>query len=79
MWDFLGVSAAVVILFLVNVLLLGLSMLLYGWFCMLLWNWLIPPIFGLTEITFWQGFGLTILSFLFFKATAAKINIDLST
>jgi len=27
----------------------------------LLWNWLLPPLFGWREITFWQGFGLLVL------------------
>ena len=27
----------------------------------LLWNWLLPPIFGWTQITFWQAFGLLAL------------------
>src|SRR2546423_10785100 len=27
----------------------------------LLWNWLLPPLFGWREITFWQGFGLLAL------------------
>lgn len=36
------------------------------WIVMLLWNVLIPAIFGLTTITYWQSFGLSILvSFLF--------------
>ena len=26
-----------------------------------LWNWLMPPIFGVRQITFWQGFGLLVL------------------
>src|SRR5215475_560981 len=26
-----------------------------------LWNWLLPPIFGWREITFWQGVGLLAL------------------
>lgn len=29
---------------------------------MLLWNWLMPLIFGLTVITFWQAMGLLALS-----------------
>lgn len=33
---------------------------------MLLWNWLIPGIFGLTTITFWQALGLFILSRILF-------------
>ena len=27
----------------------------------LLWNWLMPPIFGWRQITFWQAFGLLAL------------------
>ena len=27
----------------------------------LLWNWLVPPIIGWREITFWQAFGLLAL------------------
>ncbi|MBB6462112.1 hypothetical protein [Flammeovirga kamogawensis] len=29
---------------------------------MLLWNWLMPVIFGLTTITFWQALGLLVMS-----------------
>lgn len=29
---------------------------------MLLWNWLMPLLFGLTLITFWQALGLLVLS-----------------
>lgn len=32
-----------------------------------LWNWLIPEIFGLKEITIWQSCGLLFLSSLLFK------------
>ena len=27
----------------------------------LLWNWLLPPLFGFREITFWQALGLLVL------------------
>ena len=27
----------------------------------LLWNWLLPPIFGLREVTFWQALGILAL------------------
>ncbi len=27
----------------------------------LLWNWLLPPLFGFQSITFWQGLGLLAL------------------
>jgi hypothetical protein len=26
-----------------------------------LWNWLLPPIFGWRQITFWQAFGILVL------------------
>ena len=40
---------------------------LFGWVVMLLWNWLMPDIFGLTEITYWQGWGLVLLSHILIK------------
>lgn len=33
---------------------------------MFLWNWLMPVIFGLTAITFWQALGLLVLSKILF-------------
>jgi hypothetical protein len=39
---------------------------LFGYFVMLLWNWLMPAIFGLGLITFWQAVGLVILGRLLF-------------
>jgi hypothetical protein len=33
---------------------------------MALWNWLLPPLFGLHLITFWQALGLLVLSRLLF-------------
>ena len=32
-----------------------------GELVMLLWNWLMPPIFGWHQITFWQSLGLLVL------------------
>jgi len=34
---------------------------------MCLWNWLMPTIFGLTVISFWQALGLLVLSKLLFS------------
>ena len=39
---------------------------LVTWILMLLWNWLMPMIFDLTTITFWQALGLLILSKILF-------------
>jgi hypothetical protein len=36
--------------------------LVTGVFVMLLWNWVMPMIFGLGTITFWQAFGLSLLA-----------------
>jgi hypothetical protein len=33
----------------------------FGYVVELLWNWLMPEIFGLKTITYWQGFGIVIL------------------
>jgi hypothetical protein len=43
--------------------------LLFGWIVMLLWNALLPMIFGVTAITYWQGVGIYILSNLLFKSS----------
>ncbi len=40
--------------------------LLFGYVVMLLWNWLMPAIFGLGMITFWQAVGIVILAKLLF-------------
>lgn len=39
---------------------------LVTWILMLLWNWLMPIIFDLTTITFWQALGLLVMSKLLF-------------
>lgn len=42
--------------------------LLLGYPLMFLWNWLMPIIFGLPKITFWQAIGLNFLSSILFKS-----------
>jgi hypothetical protein len=41
-------------------------MFLFGWIVMLLWNWLMPEIFGLKSVTYWQAWGLLALSCILF-------------
>ena len=49
--------------------ILGLAFLaLCGWAVMLLWNWLMPDIFGLKTLTYWQAWGLLVLSSILFKS-----------
>lgn len=40
--------------------------LLFGFIITWLWNWLMPELFDLPLITFWQGMGLFLLSKIFF-------------
>ena len=39
---------------------------------MLLWDWLMPTLFGLGEITWFQAWGLLFLCGLLFKSNTAK-------
>jgi len=34
---------------------------------MLLWNWLMPTIFGLIKIDIWQSLGINVLSYILFS------------
>ena len=43
-----------------------LILALFGFLFMSLWNWLMPALFGLRLITFWQALGLLILSKILF-------------
>ena len=48
--------------------------LLLAWPFMLLWNWLMPMIFGLTTLTFWQSFGLMLLASSLFKGNSTNTS-----
>jgi hypothetical protein len=39
---------------------------LFGYVVMLLWNWLMPELFGLAEIGFWKAVGIILLAKLIF-------------
>jgi len=41
---------------------------------MLLWNWLMPLIFGLTKITFWQALGVSVLCRILFSTISTNKN-----
>ena len=45
-----------------------LAVILFGGPIMVLWNWLMPTLFSLPEITFWQACGLNLLATLLFKS-----------
>ncbi len=50
---------------LIPIFFIGMAALI-TWVLMLLWNWLMPEIFNLTTITFWQALGLLAISKLLF-------------
>jgi hypothetical protein len=50
-----------------GIILALLMAFLLGYFVMVLWNWLMPVIFGFVKITYWQAWGLVLLSHLLFK------------
>jgi hypothetical protein len=69
MWP--GVHPAVKGLRIAGLALLGvigaaIFALVFGWLVMILWNWLMPSIFRLGEIGYWQAFGIVILAKLIF-------------
>lgn len=45
---------------------LALFTFLFGSVVRMLWNWLLPPLFGLPAITFWQALGLLLLARILF-------------
>ncbi len=48
-------------------IILGAGLLfLFGFIVMRLWNWLMPEIFGLKTVTYWQAWGLLLLSCILF-------------
>ena len=55
----------------VVVLIAGLALLM-ALPTMWLWNWLMPDIFGLVEIGFWQALGLNFLAGIFFKPASSS-------
>lgn len=47
------------------------AVILFTFILMWLWNWLMPVIFGIGIITFWQAAGLFILSKILFSGTGS--------
>ncbi|MCX6310658.1 MAG: hypothetical protein NT084_03385 [Bacteroidetes bacterium] len=56
-WIFKGICFAAVV---------ALAALGFGYVTMQLWNWLMPAVFGLKMISFWQAFGILILAKILF-------------
>ena len=65
---FITVIGVVILAFLIDLIL--------AWPFMLLWNWLMPMIFGLTTLTFWQSFGVILLASFLFKNTGTTTKLN---
>lgn len=50
--------------------------LILGFPLMLLWNWLMPMLFNLPIITFWQAVGLNLLSGILFRTNITNKSND---
>ena len=50
----------------VGVIMAALIALVFGVLVKALWNWVMPPVFGLGTVTYWQAFGLLVLGKLLF-------------
>ena len=50
--------------------------ILFGYIIMSLWNWLMPDIFGLAAITYWQAVGLFILAKISFGGSNDSSSCD---
>jgi hypothetical protein len=58
----------------------GIALLaLFGLFVMLLWNWLMPDIFGLPPLDYWKAWGLLVLFWILFKGINFGDNNNGST
>ena len=51
-----------------GIIIMLLLAFIFGFFVMWLWNWLMPDIFNLSEISYWQAWGLVLLAHIFFKS-----------
>jgi hypothetical protein len=51
---------------------IALFILIGGELVMHLWNWLLPPLFGWRQITFWQAFGLLALCRILFGGVGVR-------
>jgi len=65
----MGKFSETLAILLVAALVILLVAIIIGFPVMWLWNWLMPTLFGLTKITFWQAWGLSVLCGFLFKST----------
>ena len=60
-------TIGIIVLSVLGVIAVGLGL---GLLVMALWNWLMPDLFGLEPIGYWQAVGLFVLCHLLFKTSS---------
>lgn len=63
--DWAGIAAGFIVVFVLTVVFSAIFAVVTMW----LWNWLMPDLFGIKEIGFWQAFGINILCSILFKGS----------
>ena len=59
-------SRAMRFMFIIPIAILG--MIVFGWIVMLLWNNVASPILHVSQVTYWQGLGILVLSKILFSS-----------
>jgi hypothetical protein len=70
-WDDRSLAQKIGLGFGLALLAVGLFFL-YGWLVMSLWNWLMPALFRLPTMDFWQAIGLPLLIMLLFMGVGSN-------
>ena len=70
-WNEFSVCEIIIIVIMALGAIFGLNCL-FSWCGMLLWNAIMPEIFGLGTITFWQAFSIKLLATLLFTPVFPK-------
>jgi len=63
--DFFGI-------FFLTVIFIAVIAVIIAFPVMLLWNWLMPFLFGLVQINFWEALGISMLASLLFKSSSSS-------
>jgi hypothetical protein len=70
-------DGAMKVLKIIGMVLLGAAALVaFGFIIQLLWNWLMPHLFSLPEITYWEGLGILALSSILFGRLGGSASSD---
>jgi len=71
-WSAMSRVKKIVVMIIAAIIFIPLFLALFGEVTMRLWNWLMPAIFKLPTIGFWQALGLIILSHILFRGGHAR-------